>query len=629
MSALRSMLAFQDDAALIGAASVGLLRRARAGLGKSGAIEAVEETGDTAVLNVETHRVELSKEGPEKSRCACSATGMCRHILMAILHLRETSPLAETGSGARQQIAALTLDEIKAFAGKDWPQVLRAAALPLESPLEESDSSCVVRIADAPGPVTFVAGGGLKNALFKGPPGRRKRFVAAAALVLGGHDLPDLGQVPAPQVAQEVLDQAQGAIAEALRHGLAGDPHLAQDRLFDVAVSARVDAAPRLAAHLRSASRHAAFLAVRSPNGDPVAYLAMLAECDALVRALRRAPEDPRLTGQLRRDYATARPRDLAVLAVGKWSTAAGARGLTIYGWDGADFLSSGPARAAGADPSFSPARAYVQAFWPGLPPSELGGKTVSLPAPKLSVDGVLPEKTEAKLRGPIILDDMPFHNDWRVLRADIAARCGLGLRGTGRPTPALIQVSKVCALRFDQIAQQDVIEVQDRSGRDLTLILPNAVCGQVLFETQNKAARLLIEAVPFSDGIGFRLLSVLFGDPCQVWNVTLEGPPNMLTDVGLIGQMRQKLRGHMAFAKPAAPPNRVAACAAAVLQAISDNVSVALDPSRRAQLCTRAEVLGLESVAQGLKGLTQDDTGAALDLAWRLVVIRRAAQRL
>ncbi len=629
MSALEQMLAAQDDAALEALASVGLLRRAKAALEKPGAVGAVEPGQGRTVLRIEGFEVVLGPDGPDAARCDCPATGVCRHMLMALLHLRAGA--APQGPSARAQIAGLSLAEIEGFAGADWPQALRIAAFSAAAGgganEEEGAASCVVSLPDAPGPVTFLAGGGLRKALFKGPEGRRRRFVAAAALVLGGHALPELREAAA-QVDPALLAEAAAAVTSALTHGLRGDPRLAQDRLFDLAVSARADAVPRLAATLRALARQAGLLASRDPEGDPLAWLGQLAEAHALIRALGRAPADAVLTGQLRRDYSPAAPFDLAVLGVVQWRTRTGARGLTIHGWDGTRFLATGPARAAGADPGFTPSKAYRQGWWHGKTPARMTGSFLHLSSPRLSPDGMLPGQIDSLvLEGGLQPDKLPFHDNWDTLRADLATRQGIGLRTASRPAPALVHASCIAEPRFDAISQQARLDIGDRAGRGLALCLPDMASGQAIYEAQHRVVGLLIEAVREMEGMSFRLISLYFGDPLQVWNVTLAPPPSAMRE-------RRGLDTPSATAHRLIRPNVaevretcVATVAKSGIEILIDSICTSGEACRGLALAAQAEALGLSRVAQSFSRLDPSDSQATLDLAWELTLVRRAAQ--
>lgn len=629
MRALHKMLAVQDDSALIALASQGLFRQARARFSKLGVVKKIEESSDCAVLNIEAQRVTIDSDGPGKARCDCSATGICRHILMAVLYLRDNIQQDKSldEPSAYKEIVVLTIEEIEAFAGADWPQALRLAAASQDILPEGEGASCVVHLPDAPGAVTFVAGGGLRRAIFKGPDGWRKRFVAAAALVLCGHNIP-IVKAAGAQVDPELLQQAGEAVRNGLQHGLRGDPQLAQDRFFDLALSARADAAPRLAALLRGAANHAGLLATRDPKSDPSAYLAELSECYAIIRALQHTPDDPLLTGQIRRSYLETEPFDISILGTGKWRTPSGARGLTIYGWDGERFLSSGPARAAGADPTFSPERAYDQQWWQGFTPSRMAGHILHLPAPRLSIDGVLPGQTKFLPNPPLLqLDNLPFHDDWQSMKADVAIRQVIGLRAATHTTPVLIRFASAGPVRFNQIEQRNYLEVFDKMGRCMALQIPDRECGQVIYEMQHKLKGALVKVVPEGDGLSFSLISLYFGTSLQVWNVTLDGIPKALGEGGVLNTLRTGARRLKLFTPSRSCPNRVTAFADQALQALGDGYCTPADTGKKTALIQKAEALGLSRIAQNLSEMESGDSIAVLELGWKLVLIRRAAQ--
>lgn len=630
MSALGQMLAGLDDEALAGLASPGVLRRAKGALGKPDAAETLEREDNSARLRIEAQQVTIAQDGPAKAQCDCPATGICRHVLMAVLHLRATAPAPTSGQapGAREEIEALSLEEIRAFAGADWPHAIRIARISRSATPEPGESSCVLHLNEAPGPVTFLTGGGLRKALFKGPEGRRKRFVAAAALVIAGLR-PDPEEDSTDRIDPELLKTARAAVIRALTHGLKGDPLLAQDALFDIAISARADAAPRLAALLRAAARKAAGLAARDPDADPVDFLAELAECHALIRALQTAPDDLLLAGQLRRNFQIGAAMDLAVLGVAMWRNPSGARGLTIHGWDGQRFVSSGPARAAGQDPGFSPRQAYRQPWWRGLSANRMAGHWLHLPEPRLSPDGVLGGQLEARrAQAALRLEDLPLHEHWPDLRADLASRQGIGLRATGRALPALIRLTTIAPPRFDEIEQMDLLDVADGTGHSLTLTIPQDGCAQRLHERQHHGLCALIEAVPKDEEMQYRLLSVLVGDPVEIWNVTLDTAPASLSRSTALDKMRIKARRFMT--KPPQPPvpSAVTRFAEFALQALCDRVQSPVSDNRLKSLTNQAHALGLARVAAQMDPFDPQDNEAALCLCWTILLIRRAAAR-
>ena len=83
---LAELLATFDDGALAALASKGLLRRAKKDLA-AGAVTGVAEEGDALAIHLGAVTVTMPAAGPAFSECSCPASGCCRHILAATLHL--------------------------------------------------------------------------------------------------------------------------------------------------------------------------------------------------------------------------------------------------------------------------------------------------------------------------------------------------------------------------------------------------------------------------------------------------------------------------------------------------------------------------------------------------------------
>ncbi|PIE08657.1 MAG: hypothetical protein CSA74_01060 [Rhodobacterales bacterium] len=622
------MLAALDDAGLVALASKGLLRRARAALKTPGAVRLCEANETGAVLEIEGHEVTLDPRGLPAARCSCPATGLCRHVLMAALTLRarEAAPGSEASAPrptALDEIRRLTRAEIEAFAGADWPRAQRIAAASRQSPQEADATSLVVTMEGAPGPVTFLAGGGLKAARFKGPDAQRRRFVAAAALIVSGH-APEAPPETSAPVDKDLLKACHAALDAALHHGLRGDPGLARDRLFDLATSARAEAAPRLAATLRDAAALAGRLANRDPKTDPTALLLALATCHALTRALAAAPGDPALTGQLRRDYQPAPALDLAVLGLEAWRSPSGARGLTIHGLAAGRFLASGPARLAGTDPGFDPANASQLPWWPGLTPAAMTGRVLHLPHPLIAPDGMLSRQCEvAPETRALAPEELGFHDDWQTLRADIAARRGLGLRALTRPVPALIRFAACGAPRRDPATRVHLLDIADRRGAALALELPDAAAATAIGAMQHRLHGALVVAGGDEAGTRFRLVSLFHDGMPAPWNVTLDPVPPALARPGKFDRLRSRSR--IVRTPPQTAPGAAMIFADRALRALTDAVSVPPDPNECAALTTAAETLGLASLARRLASLDGQDSAMFLALAWEITLLRRA----
>ncbi len=625
------MLAALDDAGLVALASKGLLRRAKAALKTPGAVRLREATETGAVLEIEGHEVTLDPRGLPAARCTCPATGLCRHVLMAALTLRarDAAPSSEAPAPrptALDEIKSLTRAEIEAFAGADWPRAQRIAAASRQTPPEADATSLVLAMDGAPGPVTFLAGGGLKGARFKGPDAQRRRFVAAAALIVSGHAPEATPETSAP-VDKDLLKACHAALDAALHHGLRGDPGLARDRLFDLATSARAEAAPRLAASLRNAAALAGRLANRDPKTDPTALLLALATCHALTRALAAAPGDPALTGQLCRDYQPAPPLDLAVLGLEAWRSPSGARGLTIHGLAGERFLATGPARLAGTDPSFDPTTASDLVWWPGLTPAAMTGRVLHLPRPLIAPDGMLSRQCEVAPETRVLApEELSFHDDWQVLHADIAARRGLGLRTLTRPIPALIRFTAAGAPRRNPATRAHLLDIADRRGAGLALELPDDATATAISTMQHRIHGALVVAERDDASTRFRLVSLFYRGAPAPWNVTLDPVPPALAKPGRLDHLRSRTR--LNRTPPRSAPGTAMVFANRTLIALTDAVSAPPDPTEATTLATSAETLGLPALARRLTTLDPQDSAQILTLTWEIALLREALWR-
>jgi SWIM zinc finger len=391
-----------DDAALEALAPKGLVRRARRDF-EAGVAAVRERTGSTAVVETEGQTVNIDARGPKGARCTCPAGGICRHILVAVMAVNAAAPAAapqavETGASAADEICALSQAELTAFAGADWTTAVGLAAASTDSAVVESGRNCTVELAGAPTGVTFIAGLGLKGAAFKGAKSRRRVVVAASAILMRQKrglavDVAEAELTPAKDgVAQDYLDDAAQKLTRGVRIVLKAASPVAADILFDLAISARAEAAPRLTAKLRGLAKQAGRAATRDIQFEPDAFLAEAAATFALIAALKRQPTDSALTGAVRRDYEAVPAFDLWMLGATTWRTDAGARGLTLHGFAPEErrWRSVSIARGAGMDPTFDPRAAYQMPLWGAGVASATMGKVLHLAKPLVAADDTL-----------------------------------------------------------------------------------------------------------------------------------------------------------------------------------------------------------------------------------------------
>ena len=490
-----SWIAACSDEVLAAAASKGLVLRAVKDL----------EAGRVSGLTVEGQTVTLGAS-LAACRCTCPAVGLCRHILAVVIHVRD-------GQAAPEAPEILpTLEELQAFAGADWAD---AVALARQGGVAEGQT--VTLSGDS---VTFPRGRPLKEAVHKGS--RRPRLaIVAAGLIRDRHPLPEAApDAPEPSVTPALLDAVQAALAASTLALASGNLALARDRLFTMALAARIEEAPRLASDLRSLSARLDTEAMRKADFTPVEALVALARAHALAEALRRFPDDPALTGTLSRRFTGQGPRDLGLVGVETWRNPSGARGVSFYLVDpanGAIHMAT-DARGAGGEPGFSPETALRQSLWGLSDGPGLMGKLLHFPDAALAPDGGLGLSQRADLRGALGLEQLSPLADWSGLGDLLRARRGAGLRRRAGPVPFLLAPNLCEVPAFDPLTQETHMTISDGThGLDLTL-------AQGLNGQESRIAAVLVALESPARG---RLLSVWIKDiPRLLPWVTTSCPP-------------------------------------------------------------------------------------------------------
>ena len=333
--------------------------------------------------------------------------------------------------------------------------------------------------------MTFIAGQDLGSAVYKGPASRRRVMIAAAVMAVRkstGVALPeDAGQALAREnMTPEDLDQISQCISTSVERVLTRTGALAAEHLFDFAIAVRAQAAPRLTSALRALSQQAHLAALHDVRFDAAEFLIAAAQTCALIEAVRTRPDDSDLLGVVRRNYAQADPMGLWIAGVRRWMTAEGARGLRVHAIDPAtgSWYQGGPARGAGMDPAFRPTQAYRQPIWGAGVLSDLVGTSLDMTEPLLSGGGRLSQQSVAQLASEPYLPDRLAdlcHDDWRAAQSDVTGRIGTGLRATSQPVPVLLMPRSAQRPVFDDLQQQYLIGLTDRSGDTLIVTVDGA----------------------------------------------------------------------------------------------------------------------------------------------------------
>ncbi|GAB7128318.1 hypothetical protein JCM19000A_28250 [Silvimonas sp. JCM 19000] len=503
-----------DDEALATLANVGLLRRAQRDV-EAGKVAILAATATQISLCADGQTVLLDARGPAHARCDCPAPGMCKHILAAVIYVREQAatepPMQKPGAAAASADlaapsalqSALSLVPAEVFREAGRAAVRRAASRfdpVLALVWTEQAASLLIELAQPPLTIRYIAGAGFAGMVSDAAAADQPALhVLALTLLWHAHGrafawpagtLPD---APTAAAAAELtaaellfLDHVRRALQALFDNGLAHVSSITAQRLQALNMSARASNLPRLAALLRSLAGTLDLLVQRDDRVDEGQALQLMAQVYALCAALEageagEAGSMSALRGQVRRDFAEGADLQLLPLGAYWWHTRGGALGLTLSFWhaETARVLQAVLARPDGSDVGF-----HKMAAWQFLPLWQGGSSAqrlcdngeVLLRGARMADDGRIAtagatraESLPAWRDGDAGLAQLG-HPDWRVL--DQALRGTLGLRG--EPVDCvLLRPSAWAPPVLDEIRQCVDWWVNDIHGERLQLVLP------------------------------------------------------------------------------------------------------------------------------------------------------------
>ncbi|WP_299295572.1 hypothetical protein [uncultured Tateyamaria sp.] len=621
---LSEMIAVHDETALAALASVGVVRRAKRDF-EAGKATVTTRDDASATVTADGKAVTLTASGLTAATCTCPATGICRHILLAVFALRaETSEDAAPEVSVADALQALDEADVRKFAGADWDKAINLARISGRATVTQDGANLTVQLPDVEFPVVFLAGQGLAEAVFKGAKTAKRRITAAAVLVVrdqsGAQQLDQVTQDAdkAAQISPAFLHKVQTAIVGLVTGVFDGGAVVAEDTVFDLSISARAQSAPRLTALLRGLVQQSRQQRAHHIHFREDRFLADASRAFALTKALEKHPEDTQLTGTLRRSYQTHPDLDLTLLSAVQWTAASGARGLRIYGYapEQETWFTTGQARAAGMDPGFSPRNAYDAPLWGGGIARELIGKRLHLRHIRASDDHQIAwddgEVTQAPM--PDMAATGAAFDNWAAARADIAKRSPTGLRGTGAPVPVLLMPARIGDAHFRDLDQCYELHVTDNTQATIALTIPADQHKTVEWLHHNKASvhAMLCEVTVADLAQQLTLVTVLHktrGDPLAALNLTLDQQPEKKTAFGdrALSFLKDKVKSRSTdqTLRPTLPVTQLCH---AVFDATGEVLRFGQSPALDG-LAERADALQLALLADALRGLTQQPT--------------------
>lgn len=541
------VLAGMDDDALAALANKGLVRRARKDLEKS-APSLAGADADSVSLQVEEQTVRLVQPAG-KSTCSC-ASGICRHILACLIHLREAVPAeaaAQESSSATpapspaDQIAAIDEPALVKWAGR--PLMKRAAVvLSRGYEVEETPASAVVRMP-AQNIIVRCLPGGLDAMLCSCHAAGACEHKAAAVLAIAAHRSGRPVEVPqamleasagAPRSRDEVRASVSELVGEMVAMGLSRLSLAAEQRLKTLATSAQGVDLPRLQRMLKALADEVSMTLKRDASASAGSLLISCARVAALCEALARPT--PALVGEHRSVYMpVAGSIDLVGLGARRWRTRSGYHGLTVLLWEPASKRWTGwtDARPIGT-PGFDPAARFDEAGpWAGCPSPRHAAATVwRLTGIHRNGTGRITarDNTQGIPSRAAKPEDGPLVTDFSQLGAMAAEAFAPGLADRrDHAELVLLAPTQWGEAEYDKVRQEVTRPVFDAAGRCVPLILRHSPETDQALTTLERIDGTIVKAVLGSMRIGAR---GLFIEPTTLW--TEKKPIHLTLDIAV-----------------------------------------------------------------------------------------------
>ncbi len=479
---LRAVAGLLDDAALAALSSKGLVRRARKDAAERPP-EIVGEHEGRVRVTVEEWTVDVA-ERPAESVCNCPANGVCRHILVALIHLgegRSEAPKAPCGA----ELVAVSDEELRRWAGA---ALVKRALGELASGMDleyEDGAPLIARNRTWNVESRWIPGAGLGGMLCSchvaGP------CVHKVVAVLGWQSRQGIRDIArettalvesggAPRTREEVRLAVAQALEEAVALGLCRLSSASHARFETLATSAHGVDLPRLERQVRGLADEIGAWLRRDSQASSAGILTRAAQVAALSTALGALK--PALVGRHRSRYDRVGELELVGMGARAWRTRSGYAGLTVYLWERGSgrWNTWTDARPVGT-PHFSPlARYSAPGPWGGCEsPARAATRRFRLtgawrnPAGRLSGRESM-HMVEIGVPGT---DDGNTISSWTALVPIAWEAFGTGLSEQNELAQVVLLQPKAWARStYDQVLQELRVGVLDEGGRALLLAL-------------------------------------------------------------------------------------------------------------------------------------------------------------
>ena len=554
-----------DDDALAALASVGLVRRAAKDV-EAGKVDWIEAPG---VLGVDGQRVLVDAGGPGKASCDCPAPGICKHILAASIWLR-AAPVDAVQVDVLAEVLALAPAALWKAAG--GVATRRAHALFKEAPAGQATALSGALVIALPGldfSCRYIAGAGFAGMVSEHPAAALHLLALATVWRAHGQAFPWPAALTAASDAafeaalsdaeRQFIARVRQLLLEACRSGWSHMSEVMPAQLRALALSARVEAFPRLAAMLRTLAATTALLVARDIGADERQAIGLAARIHALCQALDHGTgtDLDALRGTSRRSFDDSAALELLPLGAHWWEQRSGARGLTISFWDpqGATVMQAVLARRDGSDPGFHRQQAWsAHALWQGAGTAQqLAGGAIALEHVRVSGDRnvSLSTDTRARVLAPWTVQDARWQvagfSDWRELARVIQASAGL----RGEPLAALLLRPASCdAPWLDETRQLFHWVLRDQHGAPLALRLSCAALHharianiEAWMASGTPVLAVLARFETGHDGTTLEPVSLVVGTGAMLRAVALDFEAPAHTTPSLLGRLTRMLQ--------------------------------------------------------------------------------------
>ena len=616
LAALREAVALYDDDALSALANKGLLRRAVKDLESSSPTFLDEMDG---VVRIDAGEAIVSLALPlQSSRCACPASGICRHILLALLWLKRAAPepAASAAPAAGEEIRALTAETIQRWAGK--PILRKAMKLLAHGHTITWQEGATLDFAFPDQQLTcrWLPGHGMEGMICAcHAPQICEHRVMAILAYRSAHGLDDIipdiatsSQETSDRIA--VLRQIRIALNELLGHGLSRLSPASHERIFSMAVSAHGADLPRMERLLKTLATEIALQLARDAQADAGNLLTAAARIEALRLALRNPT--PALCGQHRSEYYDVQSLSLLGMGATQWRTKSNFVGLTVYFWDvqHAQWMSWSDARPAASPDGFSPAkRLLAPGPWPGCAsPAAVHRQGLTLRNARRNAAGRISgrQETVAEVNDAGVAGAPSPISSWDVIAERAITLFSAGFQDWDERDALLyVEPAKWGTPSFQEINQELVLPLQDTRGSSFPIIVP--------YSTETTDAIVLLESLKWTSGT--RVLGSLRFRECGVYleplviyqrektiNLTLDKHQQQSSLVEKIASYFTRPRTATVVAPPPTSIGTLLEAALAEVEIIAEGgVSAHYDTTRLQELAARCAEAGLTLAAANI----------------------------